>query len=126
MKVAYVDSSCIVALAFNERHAATLRARMRRFDVLVSSSLLEAEVACALKREERPITDMQWSSIRLIHPDRSLTSEISRVLGAGYVRGADCWHLATALYVAGEPRRVSFLTFDEAQGKVARTLGFRD
>ncbi|MEO7964501.1 MAG: PIN domain-containing protein, partial [Gemmatimonadaceae bacterium] len=86
MKVAYVDSSCIVALVFNERHASTLRTRMRRFDLLVSSSLLEAEVACALKREERPITDVQWSGVRLIHPDRSLTSEISRVLGAGYLR----------------------------------------
>ncbi|MEO7962366.1 MAG: hypothetical protein ABIT38_00490, partial [Gemmatimonadaceae bacterium] len=82
--------------------------------------------ACALKREERPITDVQWSGVRLIHPDRSLTSEISRVLGAGYLRGAECCHMATALYVAGEPGRIAFVTLDESQGRVARTLGFRE
>lgn len=98
---------------------------MRRFDALVSSAILEAEVACALKREDRPISGVPWSGVTLIHPDRSLTSEIARVLGAGYVRGADCWHLATALYVAGEPGRLAFLALDEEQGKVARTLGFR-
>jgi hypothetical protein len=47
------------------------------------------------------------------------------VLDAGYLRGADCWHVATALYVSPEPSRLSFLTLDERQRDVARTLGFR-
>lgn len=27
----------------------------------------------------------------------SLTSEFNRILGAGYIRGADAWHLACAI-----------------------------
>jgi len=48
-----------------------------------------------------------------------------RALEAGDVRGADCWHLATALYVAPEPSELAFLTLDLAQRKVVRALGFQ-
>jgi hypothetical protein len=41
------------------------------------------------------------------------------------MRGADCWHLATALYVAPNPSELTFLTLDLAQRKVAKTLGFQ-
>jgi hypothetical protein len=47
------------------------------------------------------------------------------VLGAGYIRGADCWHLATALYLASEPPTLSFLTLDDRQKSIANTLGFQ-
>lgn len=46
------------------------------------------------------------------------------MLEQGYVRGADCWHLATALHLAGEPGRVVFLTLDRRQRDVALRLGF--
>ena len=62
---------------------------------------------------------MSW-----IIPDRPLSPEIGRVLTAGYVRGADCWHLATALYLAEDPSELVFLTLDARQKDVALALGF--
>lgn len=32
-------------------------------------------------------------------PARRLTRELERVLAAGYIRGADAWHVACALYL---------------------------
>ena len=46
------------------------------------------------------------------------------MLSAGYLRGADLWHLASALYLAGNPRNLPFITLDERQEVVARKLGF--
>ncbi len=48
-----------------------------------------------------------------------------RSLTSGYVRGADCWHLATALYLAEDPQKMSFVTVDERQRAVTRALGFQ-
>ena len=46
-------------------------------------------------------------------------------LAVGPVRGADLWHVATALYAAPESDTISFLTLDPRQAKVAAGLGFR-
>ena len=51
MKATYVDSSCLVAIAFGEEGAEELTARLEQFDLLVSSNLLEAELRAALCRE---------------------------------------------------------------------------
>jgi hypothetical protein len=48
---------------------------------------------------------------------------MSTVLDAGYVRGADLWHLAVALFIDPE-REIDFLTLDERQRAVSRKLGF--
>ena len=125
MNVAYVDTSCLVALAFNERGAAALARRLGRFDRLVACNLAEAELRAAFVREDRAWDPTALDRLGWIVPDRRLSPEIERVLAAGHVRGADCWHLATALYVAGDPRLLSFVTLDRAQGAVARALGFR-
>jgi hypothetical protein len=53
-----------------------------------------------------------------------LTDEISRVLSAGYLRGADLWHVACALYLEPEPDELVFLTLDASQKAVAAKLGF--
>ena len=63
------------------------------------------------------------SSIVWVHPDRALTAEIKTVLGAGYVRGADLWHLACALFVAPK-REIAFLTLDVRQREISEELGF--
>ncbi len=60
-----------------------------------------------------------------VAPRRPLGPEIDRVLTTGYVLGAGCWHLATALYVAENPEDFTFLTLDERQRHVADALGFR-
>jgi hypothetical protein len=58
-----------------------------------------------------------------VFPDRPLGPEIVRVLEAGYARGADVWHLATALYLADDPADLPFLTLDVRQRELARALG---
>ncbi|MGH7695896.1 MAG: type II toxin-antitoxin system VapC family toxin [Gemmatimonadaceae bacterium] len=125
MTAAYVDTSCIVAAAFGESSAARVTARLARFDRVLSSPLLEAELWSALVREGREFSDEFSSAIEFVVVDRPLSAEIRRVLDAGYVRGADCWHLATALYLAPNPSQLTFVTLDDNQRKVARTLGFK-
>ena len=65
-----------------------------------------------------------FDELEVVFPPRTLGPEITRVLEAGYVRGADCWHLATALYLAPDPSELTFITLDERQGAVAKALGF--
>lgn len=125
MTFAYVDSSCLVALAFGEPGARKVAARLRRFDRLFSSNLLEAELRSALVREgvDGHIEDL-LSWLTWVYPDRPLTPEYARITAAGYLRGADLWHLANALFLAPDAADLSFLTLDGRQGDVARRLGF--
>ena len=124
MRVAYVDTSCLVAIAFGERGSTALARRLAGFDELVSANLLEAELRAAFAREAVEPDIALLNTVSWIIPDRPLHPEIEQVLQAGYLRGADCWHVATALYLAGEPAAISFLTLDERQRDVARDLGF--
>ena len=124
MSVAYVDTSCLVAIAFGERGATAIERRLREFDDLVSANLLEAELRCAFKRERVEFAADAIAGVSWLVPDRPLSTEIARVLDVGYVRGADCWHLASALFLEPQPSSVTFLTLDETQRKVARELGF--
>jgi PIN domain nuclease of toxin-antitoxin system len=124
MRVAYVDSSFLVAIAFTETGSAALAQTLNEQDVLVSSNLLEAELRAALRRDNVTADPTELlSSIVWVHPDRALTVEIKTVLGAGYVRGADLWHLASALFVAPK-RQIAFLTLDVRQREISEELGF--
>ena len=125
MKVAYLDTSCLVAIAFGEAGAAPLARRLPRFDVLAASDLLEAELRSAFVREGVEPEPELLSGLSWVVPDRPLHAEIASVLAAGYVRGADCWHLASALFVAEDAAAISFLTLDQRQAAVAKRLGFR-
>jgi predicted nucleic acid-binding protein len=126
VKAAYVDTSCVVAIAFGEPGWEAVAERLGTFEVVLASNLLEAELAATLVREGVPerlgdlVAGMHW-----VLPDRSLTAEIQRVARAGHLRGADLWHLACALLVDPGPADLAFLTLDEAQARVARVLGFR-
>lgn len=126
MKVGYVDTSCLVALALGEPAGAKLQRRLSGFDALHASNLLEAELNSVMLRERSASTPALFKGISWVTPDRPLHVEIDRVLTAGYVRGADCWHLASALYLADEPGNISFLTLDARQLTVARKLGFQE
>ncbi len=124
MKACYLDTSCLVALAFGERGADEIAARLRTFDVLLSSTLLEAEFRSTLAREDVPDGERFLRTISWILPDRRLSAEIERILAIGYVRGADLQHLACALYAAESPRDVPFLTLDGRQKEIAAALSF--
>ena len=125
MRVAVVDSSCVVAIAMGERAAKGVATRLAEFDRLYAAPLLEAEVRSALRREGVAHAPLDLSDFRWIVPSRLLSDEVEQVLEAGYVRGPDCWHLACALYLATDPGDLSFLTLDVQQRKVAHTLGFK-
>lgn len=124
MSVAYLDTSCLLAVAFGEPGAKALARRLERYEVLVSSNLLEAELRATLAREGVEGGDGLLDSVTWIFPDRRLTPEIHRVLTAHHLRGADLWHLASALYVAEAPADLDFITLDAAQRDAAAALGF--
>lgn len=124
MKVAYVDTSVLLAIAFQERDGPAARRRLESFDLLVASNLVEAELRAALHREAAPSDAPLLNRVSWVSPQRPLSPEITVVLGAGQLRGADLWHLACALYVAPSPRDLFFLTLDTRQGAAAEKLGF--
>ena len=128
MSAAFVDTSCLAALALHERGSEAVQRRLARFDLLSASPLLEAELRSAVRRERLESEERisPWlASVRWVIVDRTLGPEIETVLSTGYVRGADCWHLATALFLSPDPSELTFLTLDARQGEVARALGFR-
>ncbi len=125
MSVAYVDTSAVVAISFDERGAAACARRLDAFSHLVSSNLLEAELRAVFAREGRGFTPSLVSGIEWVLPDRPLTREFETALQVGYLRGADLWHVATALYMSPEPGDISFVTLDHRQRNVAKALGFR-
>jgi predicted nucleic acid-binding protein len=125
VKLAYVDSSAIVAIAFDEPGATTMADRLAGYDVLFSSPLLEAELLSALCREQLeadPSTLLD--AVSWVVPGRRLTEELQRVYQSGYVRGADAWHLACAVFLAPAPRELDFVTLDLRQRAAAQALGF--
>ena len=123
MNVAFVDSSCLVAIALGEPGAKATARRLAGYDVLLASGLLEAELIAACTREQ--LRTPSAASLSWVFPSRRLTAELERVFNSGYLRGADAWHLACALYVSPNPAELSFETLDLAQRKVARSLGFQ-
>lgn len=125
MNTAYVDTSAIVSVAFVEAGADEIVRRLQGFRDLISSNLLEAELRSVCAREGEPFPEDLVSGFRWIQPNRPLSREMQAALRAGYVRGADLWHVACALHVAPKPSDVSFITLDEQQAKVAAALNFR-
>lgn len=129
MKAVYVDTSALVAIVFEEKEGATVRAKLAAADEAFSSVLMEAELLAALARERVPFGEAAalLSGISLLSADGSLRGECEEALSHAYVRGADLWHLATALSLVGSASRAEllFLTLDTTQKALARKLGFR-
>jgi hypothetical protein len=126
LKAAYVDSSCLIAIATAEPGHHDLSKRLTSQERLFSSDLLEAELKSALARHGdggRVKNILSW--VEWVRPYRGLTGEIDRALKAGYVRGSDLWHLACALFIRPKMQTLSFFTLDGQQNGVARDLGFR-
>ncbi|CAN5733590.1 hypothetical protein BH23GEM10_BH23GEM10_10560 [soil metagenome] len=124
MKRAFVDTSAIVAVALAEARHASLAAVLASADDLFAAPLLEAEYRAALAREDVAGGLQLLDAFRWVLPDRPLSAELDRVFGAGYQRGADAWHLATALFLAEYPEELPFISLDERQRGAAADLGF--
>ena len=124
MNAAYIDTSVLAAIAFDEPGARTFAGQLSGFDSLVSSNLLEAELRASFAREGVEFQKLMVAGIEWVMPQRSLAPEFATVLEIGYLRGADLWHVATALYAAPKPGELLFLTLDDRQRTVAAALGF--
>ena len=124
MRTAYVDTSALAAIVFGENAAEEMARRLGAFRRVLSSNLLEAELRAALAREGAAYSPSYVEQIDWIFPDRPLGPEMDTVLEVGYLKGADLWHVATALAAARDPREMSFITLDERQRAVAAELGF--
>ncbi len=98
MSIAYIDISALVAIESNEPGADELNEILKQFESIISSHLLEAEYrsVCA-QRGRNPSTHL-LSQIDWVNPNRRLTDELNHILEVGYLRGADLWHVAVALY----------------------------
>ena len=125
MSVAYVDTSALVAIALGEHDGPPMARRLEGFSRLLASNLLEAELRAACARENSVFSEQLFANLKWVFPDRSLKPELDVVLAAGYLRGADLWHVACALYVTPNPGDIWFVTLDERQRRVVAALGFR-
>jgi predicted nucleic acid-binding protein len=127
MTAAYLDSSFLLAILFDEPRSGSLRRILGRFDRVFSSDLILAECLSAATRE-RIDPNAVLASLRavcVVLPPRSLEAEILEATGLGYLRGADLWHVACALFLADAARsEVAFLSRDSVQRKIAGRLGF--
>ncbi|MXX91963.1 MAG: type II toxin-antitoxin system VapC family toxin [Chloroflexi bacterium] len=122
---AYIDSSAILAIEFREDGYQGVLDRIGEHEDIVASNLVEAEIRAATAREQRTFNQPLHSNITWIYTNRPLTNEFDRVLRVGYLRGADLWHVAVALYASPDPSQISFITLDTRQRNVARELGFQ-
>jgi len=126
LKVGYIDTSAVVAEFFSHVATENVGFQFKKLGFVYSSNLLEAEFWATLKREGIEDDAIRiLDPIRWIYPERPLTGEIERVLKHGYIRGADLYHLATALFMTPDPSKTCFLTLDHRQSELARAIGFR-
>jgi predicted nucleic acid-binding protein len=125
MPGAYLDSSAIVKLVIDEPHSAALRRYLRRQGPLLSSALARAEVLRALLDEGEPgLTRGRavLGRINLIRVNDRLLNAAGTLLPAD-LRSLDAIHLATALQLGGDIRRI--VTYDDRMAAAAVTLGLR-
>ncbi len=125
MNEAYVDSSALLAVAFDEPGSVAVFQRLLSFSMLRSSYLLEAELRAAYARENLSFDPFLLNGIVWVAPARPLSAELAAALQFGYLRGADLWHVAVALYSTDNPREVTFVTLDNRQRAVAAALDFQ-
>ena len=124
VSIAYVDTSAIASVVLRDTGWEDVAHRISGFSRVISSNLLEAELRAACHREGVPFSDDLLQGIDWVIPTRTLGPELVASHAKGYLRGADLWHVATALYAVRDPSVVAFLTLDRRQGAVAASLGF--
>lgn len=83
----FVDTSVLVALAFDEPGHERVAEVLESADDLFATPLLEAEFRSALAREEVVDGVGLLDAFRWVLPDRTLSPELDRVFSAGYARG---------------------------------------
>ena len=128
--MAYVDPSALTPLIFGELPVET-RIRLERFPILVSSTLLDAELRAAFQDERQTYSPPLASVIdRWVSPNRRLDEEMASISEIVSLQPLPLWHLACAMYfqqrqsLTSRQYRLAFITLDEQQETAARELGF--
>ena len=128
--LAYVDPSAVTPLISGDLPVET-RIRLERFPILVSSTLLDAELRAAFQDEQQTYSPSLASVIgRWVLPNRRLDEELATVSEIVALPALPLWHLASAMYLqqrqslTGRQYRLAFITLDEQQETAARELGF--
>ncbi len=128
--MAYVDPSALTPTIFGELPEET-RIRLERFPILVSSTLLDAELRATFQDEQQTYSPSLASLIgRWVLPNRRLEEELAAVSEIVSLPALPLWHLASAMYLqqrqslTGRQYRLAFITLDEQQETAARELGF--
>jgi len=124
--ILYLDTSSLLKLFFNERHAVEVRTWVTEADLLATSRVALPEAAAALTGRQRggDITrrglhelladlDLLWAGCMVVELDERRAAELAARHG---IRGFDAVHLAAALAVRDEvgPRGLAFSSFDRA------------
>lgn len=121
----YIDSSVLLGMLFDDQETEFLK-KMPAAQT-VSSHLLEAEVLSACFRDniETHKAVSLLNEIDLITLDRSLVGEYNLIFQSGYLKGADAFHLACALFLDPTCKNLTFVTADKPQAIIAKKLGFK-
>ena len=125
-KTIYIDTSVIVCLLFKQLDYQKLQTAFVEAEELISSSLILAETQSACVREKFPpqAGSPLLNKISLVNPEHRMTVELAEIFKYGYLRGADAYHLACALYADNNTRELVFLSRDNKQQALAKKLGF--
>ena len=107
------------------------RIRLERFPILVSSTLLDAELRATFRHWPQSFSPSLVSVIdRWVTPNRRLDEEIAAISEIASLPATPLWHLANAMYfqqrlsLTSRQFRLAFITLDEQQETAARELGF--
>ena len=127
--MAYVDPSALIPTIFGEQPEET-RIRLERFPILVSSTLLDAELYAASKFEQQ-VSNPSLAVVidRWVSPNRRLDEELASISEIVSLPALPLWHLASAMYfqqrqsLTGRQFRLAFITLDEQQEAAANELG---
>jgi predicted nucleic acid-binding protein len=131
----YWDASAILSSLFRDAHSDEAMEWAKRDGVHLLSSLAYTEVCAVIARlgRERRYPDVllgsaqgtleagPWRRLSLL-PDSTM---VRKLAPKWPVRGADLWHLATALTLRRELPELAVLTFDHRMAVAADGEGFK-
>jgi predicted nucleic acid-binding protein len=129
-RVIYWDSSAILSALFTDTHSKTAKKWVDTKGLHFISTLANAEVSAVIarmKREHVLVETLVNAAFEILDqgPWRRIYTlpewEIVRVLAAKWpLRGADLWHLATAITLQKDFPELTFVTFDKRLKNAAK------
>jgi len=127
VSILYVDTSVLAAITLEEPGFKKYLEKLQITKEAISSFFIEAEFLSLCYRESLDIAKVKDNLclLSLVQPEGSLEREILAILQKGYLRGADLYHLAVALYLDPNCKELEFFTVDTQQKRVARKIGFK-